>query len=71
MNRIEINSDHWVERYLAGRLSDPEARRLEAYWIENPELIDDMERGARLKAGLADLHERRELEAEAGEQRGR
>ncbi len=63
MNRIEIENDHWVERYLAGRLSESEARRFEAYWIENPDLIRDLERGAQLKSGLAALSERRQLDA--------
>jgi hypothetical protein len=61
MNRIEIDSNHWVERYLAGRLTETESRRFEAYWIENPDLIRDLERGARLKAGLAALRESGEL----------
>jgi hypothetical protein len=61
MNRIEIDNGHWVERYLAGRLSETESRRFEAYWIENPELIRDLERGARLKSGLAEMRESGEL----------
>ena len=61
MNRLEIDNDHWVERYLAGRLSETESRRFEAYWIEHPELIRDLERGARLKSGLAGLRESGEL----------
>jgi hypothetical protein len=63
MNRTEIDSDHWVERYLAGRLSETESRRFEAYWIENPDLIRDLERGARLKSGLAEMRECGELPA--------
>ncbi len=61
MNRIEIDNDHLIERYLDGRLSETESRRFEAYWIENPDLIRDLERGARLKSGLAGLRESGEL----------
>lgn len=55
MNRIEIDSDHWVERYLAGGLSETEARRFEAYWIEHPEILRDIEQGAQMMSGLAGL----------------
>jgi hypothetical protein len=61
MNRTEIEQGHWVERYLAGRLSETETRRFEAYWIEHPALISDLEAGSRLKSGLAGLRERGEL----------
>ncbi|MCU0760524.1 MAG: hypothetical protein MUF07_15195 [Steroidobacteraceae bacterium] len=61
MNRAEIERGDWVERYLAGRLSETEVRRFEAYWVENPDLIRDIEAAARLKSGLALLHERGEL----------
>lgn len=61
MNRTEIDSDHWVERYLAGRLTETESRRFEAYWIEHPDLIRDLERSARLKSGLAGLRDSGEL----------
>ena len=58
MNRIDIERDHWVERYLAGRLSDAEQRRFEAYWAENPGLVRDLEASAQLQSGLAMLRER-------------
>jgi hypothetical protein len=63
MNRTQIEHEHWIERYLAGRLSETETRRFEAYWIEHPELIRDIEAGARLKSGLAGLRESGELAA--------
>jgi hypothetical protein len=62
MNRIDIERDHWVERYLAGRLSDAEQRRFEAYWAENPGLVRDLEASAQLQSGLAMLRERGELD---------
>lgn len=55
MNRIEIDSGHWVERYLAGGLSEAEARGFEAYWIEHPEILRDLEQGAQMMSGLAGL----------------
>lgn len=62
MNRAEIERDQWVERYLAGRLSDADARQFEAYWIENPEVMRDLEACARLKGGLAGLRACGELD---------
>jgi hypothetical protein len=63
MNRVEIEQGHWVERYLAGRLSDSETRRFEAYWTEHPELTRDVENCARLKTGLVELQRSGELGA--------
>lgn len=63
MNRAEIERDHWVERYLAGRLSDADARQFEAYWSENPEVMRDLEACARIKGGLGTLRARGELDA--------
>jgi len=62
MNRAEIERDHWVERYLAGRLSDADARQFEAYWVENPEVMRELEACARLKGGLVGLRGRGELD---------
>jgi hypothetical protein len=61
MNQLEIESNHWVERYLSGRLSETDAQQLEAYWIEHPELIRDLENCARIKTGLASLRSRGQL----------
>jgi hypothetical protein len=63
MNRVEIEQEHWVERYLAGRLSEGEERRFEAYWSENPELTRDVEACARLQTGLRELQRSGELDA--------
>ena len=67
MNRTEIEREHWLERYLAGRLSDTEQQRFEAYWAENPGLVRELEASAQLQSGLAMLRERGEL---AGLMRG-
>lgn len=61
MNRTDIDRDHWLERYLAGRLSDAEQKRFEAYWVENPGLVRELEASAQLRSGLAMLRERGEL----------
>jgi hypothetical protein len=61
MNVLEGERDALMARYLAGRLSDDEAERFEAWWAENPTATRDLEASARLRAGLADLRGRGEL----------
>lgn len=58
---IDGERDALLGRYLAGRLSDSEAERFEAYWADHPEITRDLEATARLGAGLADLRRRGEL----------
>jgi hypothetical protein len=62
VNQLEIERNHWVERYLSGRLSETDAQQLEAYWTEHPELIRDLENCARIKTGLASLRSRDQLD---------
>jgi hypothetical protein len=61
MTVVEGERDALMARYLAGRLSDDEAERFEAWWAENPAVTRDLEVSARLRAGLADLRGRGEL----------
>ncbi len=63
MTAADIERDHWVERYLAGRLSSSDTQRFEAYWVEHPEITDELESAASLRAGLAQLSARQELDA--------
>lgn len=58
----ELDRDEWIARYLAGRLSDSDTARFEAYWAEHPEITRDLEASARLQAGLRELRARGELE---------
>jgi hypothetical protein len=61
MNVADADRDVLMARYLAGRLSDDEAERFEAYWAQHPELTRDLEASARLAAGLRELRQRGEL----------
>lgn len=61
MLSTDVERDDWIARYLAGKLSDADTARFEAYWAAHPEIIRDLEAGARLKAGLCDLRARGEL----------
>lgn len=56
-----VEREVWIARYLAGKLSDAETARFEAYWATHPEIIGDLEASARLKSGLRDLRARGEL----------
>jgi len=51
-----------VERYVAGHLTEEETARFETAMIERPDLAADVNVRRRIKAGLALLEERRELE---------
>jgi hypothetical protein len=61
MDRNYIDEHHIVARYLADRLSDAERKAFEAYYLEHPDVVQDMEAVARLKVGLARLQESGEL----------
>jgi len=51
-----------MARYLAGRLSDSDTAKFEAWWERNPAAIHDIDRVARLQDGLHGLRARGELE---------
>lgn len=61
MRVVDVERDAMMVRYLAGRLSDDEEERFEAWWAENPEATLDVEACARLRSGLGDLRSRGEL----------
>jgi hypothetical protein len=63
IDRKYIDDHHVVARYLADRLSDEERTAFEAYYLEHPEVLAELEATARFKVGLARLRERGELEA--------
>lgn len=58
----DFAEQHWIARYLDGRLSDAEAELFEQHWERNPGLIRDIEAHARMKEGLSSLHARGELQ---------
>ena len=63
MDRQYIDNHHIIERYLADRLSDAERAEFEAYYLEHPDVVQEMETVARFKAGLMDLERAGELDA--------
>jgi hypothetical protein len=61
MDRRYIEDHHVVARYLANRLSDAEREEFEAYYLEHPQIVQEMEAAARFKAGLMQLRDSGEL----------
>lgn len=62
MDRQYIDDHHVIARYLADRLSDAEREEFEAYYLEHPDVVKEMETVARFKAGLIDLQRTGELD---------
>ncbi len=62
MDQRYIDDNHVVARYLANRLSDEERAAFEAYYLEHPDVVQDMEAAARFKVGLMKLRESGELD---------
>jgi ferric-dicitrate binding protein FerR (iron transport regulator) len=44
-----------IERYLADQLSEAEREGFEAYFLQHPEVVQQMDRTAKLKSALMDL----------------
>ncbi len=63
MDRKYIDDHHIVARYLAEQLPDAEREAFEAYYLEHPDVVQEMEAAARFKAGLAQLRDSGELTA--------
>lgn len=57
MDRNYIDQHHIVARYLADELADAEREAFEAYFLEHPEVVQEMEAAARFKVGLAQLRD--------------
>lgn len=53
MDRNYIDSEHIVDRYLAGELTVREAREFEKYCLEHPQFLNSLPIPVRLKARLA------------------
>jgi hypothetical protein len=62
MQRSDSEAQDLMARFLAGRLSDSETARFEAWWQRNPDAIRDIDHVARLQDGLHGLRARGELE---------
>jgi hypothetical protein len=61
MDRKYIDDHHIAARYLAEQLDDAEREAFEAYYLQHPDVLRDMEAAARLKTGLAQLRDAGEL----------
>jgi hypothetical protein len=61
MDRKYIDDNHVVARYLADQLPDGEREAFEAYYLEHPEIVREMEATARFKDALATLRDHGEL----------
>jgi hypothetical protein len=57
MTRRYIDDHHIVARYLADQLSDSEREAFEAYYVEHPEIMQELEATAALKVGLMQLRD--------------
>jgi len=55
LSRKYIDDNDVVARYLAHRLSDSERESFEAYYLEHPEVLKELNRTAQFKVGLMDL----------------
>lgn len=62
MDRRYIDDHHVVARYLADRLSDEERAAFEAYYLEHPDVVQELEAAARFKVGLMKLRDSGELD---------
>ncbi len=63
MDRKHIDDHHVVARYLADQLPGSEREAFEAYYLEHPEMLQEMEAAARFKVGLMQLRDADELDA--------
>ena len=62
MDRRYIEDHHVVARYLADQLPAAERQAFEACYLEDPDLVKEMEAAARLKVGLMQLREAGEID---------
>ena len=63
MDRQYIDDHHVVARYLADQLSDTEREAFETYYLEHPQVVQEMEAAARFKVGLMQLRDSGRLDA--------
>ena len=61
MDRRYIDDKHVVARYLADRLTDEEREAFETYYLEHPDVVQELEAAARFKVGLMKLRDTGEL----------
>jgi hypothetical protein len=62
MDRKQIEAEHIVERYLADQLTPADAEAFEAYYLNHPNMVREIEQALRLREGLATLRDRGQLD---------
>lgn len=62
MDRKYIDDHHVVARYLADQLPDREREAFESCYLEDPDVVRELEAAARFKVGLMQLRDAGELE---------
>jgi hypothetical protein len=60
-DKKSVDDQELVARYLADQLSQAERDSFEAYYLEHPEVLQELNRTAKFKAGLMDLQQSGEL----------
>ena len=63
LSRKDIDDGQMVARYLANQLSESERESFEAYFLSDPDALQELNRTAKFKSGLIDLHAAGELNA--------
>lgn len=61
MDRQYIDDHHIIARYLADQLGDEDRAAFEEYYLEHPDIVQELEAAARFKVGIMQLQERGEL----------
>jgi len=62
LSRKHIDDHDMVARYLANQLTDDERTSFEAFYLEHPELLRELNTTAQFKSGLMDLRQSGELD---------
>lgn len=53
MDPLEIEREGYLERWLSGRLADPQRAAYEAHWFRSDDAFDELERGLAIRSALA------------------
>ena len=62
MDRKYIDDQHIVARYLADQLPAAQREEFESYYLQHPEMVEELEAAARFKVGLMLLRDAGQLD---------
>lgn len=62
MDPTQIDAEHTIERYLAGRMTSSQSEAFEQYVSEHPDIRGQLEETLKFREGLARLRDRGELD---------